>query len=276
MISSSMPEHLGVEHAQRLLEQLLAGLIALERDYPDAMGDVCAEADRDLHLVRRADRARRRLPRFRGGRRARAPPSAGSSTSSRGRSRARTGRPGAIGEPAAIDDGPTAARSATPSSATCTCCSSATVASTGSPTASARVDHLREWAKARRPLAVGGYASSPTASRASSLLRKACSRTTRSALEREHEGEPVVHRDLTGGTGPHCLSDRNDLVPGVDQLHGDDVVTGQGLLVLRVDQPDGLVAVVGPQEQRLEHRVRVIELDQGIEVARGCAPRTQP
>ena len=87
------------------------------------------------------------------------------------------------------------------------------------------------------------------------------------ALEGEHEGEVIVHGDLAGGTGAHRLSHRHDLVPGVDQLHGDDVVAGQGLLVLLVDQPYGLVAVVGSQEQRLEHGLRVVELYQGIEVA---------
>ena len=46
-----------------------------------------------------------------------------------------------------------------------------------------------------------------------------------------------------------------------------DVVAGQGLLVFLVDQPDGLVAAVSPQQQRFEYHVRVIELDQGIEVA---------
>jgi hypothetical protein len=38
-------------------------------------------------------------------------------------------------------------------------------------------------------------------------------------------------------------------------------------LVLLVDPADGLVAVMGSQEQRLEHRVRGVDLDQGIEVA---------
>ena len=73
------------------------------------------------------------------------------------------------------------------------------------------------------------------------------------------------------GTGPHRLSDRHDLVPGVDQLHGDDVVAGQGLLVLLVDHPYGLVAMVGPEQERLEDRLRVVQLDQEIEVARLCA-----
>jgi hypothetical protein len=38
-------------------------------------------------------------------------------------------------------------------------------------------------------------------------------------------------------------------------------------LVLLVDQAYGFVAVAGPQEERLEDHVRVIDLHQGIEVA---------
>ena len=48
-------------------------------------------------------------------------------------------------------------------------------------------------------------------------------------LEREHEGEPIIQSDLADGTSPHHLSDRHHLVAGIDQLHGDDVVAGQGL-----------------------------------------------
>jgi hypothetical protein len=33
------------------------------------------------------------------------------------------------------------------------------------------------------------------------------------ALEREHEGERLVHGDLAGGTGAHRLSDRTTLSP---------------------------------------------------------------
>jgi hypothetical protein len=38
-------------------------------------------------------------------------------------------------------------------------------------------------------------------------------------------------------------------------------------LVLLVDPADGLVAMMGSQEQRLEHRVRRVDIDQGIDVA---------
>ena len=87
------------------------------------------------------------------------------------------------------------------------------------------------------------------------------------ALEREHEGEPIIDGNLADGTRTHSLSDGHHLVPGVDQFHGDHVVAGQGLLVLLVDHPDRLIAMVGSEEQRLEHHLRVVELDQGIHVA---------
>ena len=90
-----------------------------------------------------------------------------------------------------------------------------------------------------------------------------------SVLDREEEGELVtsLHRDLARRAGSRDLGHSDHLVPGVDQLHRDDVVAGQRLLVLLEDQTDGLLAVVGPQEEGLEDRVFVIDLGQSIEVS---------
>ena len=93
---------------------------------------------RALHLVRRR-RSRPTTASAPTSRRASgARSSAGSSTSSPGRSRAPTGRPATLAEPPASTRPRRAARTATPSWATSTCCWSATAASTGSPTTSAR------------------------------------------------------------------------------------------------------------------------------------------
>ena len=72
------------------------------------------------------------------------------------------------------------------------------------------------------------------------------------------------------------LGGRNHLVAGVDQLHGGDVVTREGLLVLLVDHPDGLVAMVGAEQQRLEHHLPGGRARPGHRDRRGCAPRTPP
>ena len=96
------------------------------------------------------------------------------------------------------------------------------------------------------------------------------------ALEREHEGERIIQSDPARGTGANHLSDCYHLVAGIDQLNWDDVVSGHGLLVFLVDQPDGLVAVVGSQQQGLEHDIRVVELNEGVEVTSGCALRIPP
>jgi hypothetical protein len=87
-------------------------------------------------------------------------------------------------------------------------------------------------------------------------------------FDREEEGELVsIHGNLAHRSHPVDLGYRDHLVSGVDQLDGVDRVPGQSLLVLLVDQTYGLVAVVGPQEERFEYHVWVINLGQSIEVA---------
>ena len=87
-------------------------------------------------------------------------------------------------------------------------------------------------------------------------------------LDREEEGELVsIHGNLARRPHSVDLGYRDHLVSGVDQLDGVNRVPGQSLLVLLVDQTYGLLAVAGPQEERFEHHVRVIDLGQSIEVA---------
>ena len=120
------------------------------------------------------------------------------------------------------------------------------------------------------------YSRSPAASRASSLFRNACSRTHRPLLiVKTKANRSSLHRDLARRTGSGDLGNGDHLVPGVDQLHRDDVVAGQGLLVFLVDQPDGLVAAVGSQQQRFEHHVGS-RTRPGHRGHHGCARRIPP
>ena len=96
-------QHLGIEHAQRLLEQLLTGFVALEDDNPQMAPAWRRNLQRAAPGAATRSNARTagapRRCRARG-----APRSAGSSTSSRGGSRARTGKPGEIEEPSGMAD----------------------------------------------------------------------------------------------------------------------------------------------------------------------------
>ena len=102
------PDHVRVEHPQRLLEQLLAGLVALEHDYPQPGH---GREPRSTSGPRPAPGAGPRwrpttafAPTSRPASAARS--SAAWSTSSPGRSATPTGRPGELTEPSGIDEMP--------------------------------------------------------------------------------------------------------------------------------------------------------------------------
>ena len=150
-------EDVRVEHPQRLLEQLLAGLVALEHDYPGPVGHRPAIYPEERAAADDPSRQRCtwcgnaveaddgfRLPSTRA---TAARSSAGSSTSSRGRSRARTGRRASRSSPPA----PTRPRRCSHCGAELGDGRVLLVRHRGEHRIAdgfCSVDHLREWAKA--------------------------------------------------------------------------------------------------------------------------------
>ena len=133
----------------------------------------------------------------------------------------------------------------------------------------------------RHPLsAATPSARRPTraASRASSLFRKACSRTTRPLLivNRKANWSPSIG-DLIRGPDAGDLRNRDHLVAGVDQLHGVDAIAPRTESSGSPRRSAGWPRCHGEsQEEGLEHHVRVIDLHQGIEVATVVGGESRP
>ena len=171
-----------VEDADRLLEELLARLVALEDGDDDGIGHMRRDDSRDRRAGRRSpappECLPRRLPlrpswrtspaagavRRSGPTTASGPASptpsgarcsAASSTWSRGSSRARTGRPARSWPRTTIPTASAPASAAAPSSGTRASCSCATAGEHRIADAFCGAEHLLEWAKAGGPLGLG-------------------------------------------------------------------------------------------------------------------------